>query len=78
MMVHCQRRNRLALKMENLIRRTGRLRIPDNYGCSSERGRGESNVRERFRGSRDETEGHSTPVCRVSVSPSVGTQTLWL
>jgi hypothetical protein len=77
-MVHCQRSSRLASKMGNLIRRTGRLRVPDNFGCSSERGRGESNVRERFKGSRDETEEYSTPVCRVSASPFVGTQTLWL
>jgi hypothetical protein len=55
-MMSCQRSSRLASKTGNLIQRTGRLRIRGNFGCSSERGRGETDIRERFRGSRDETE----------------------
>jgi hypothetical protein len=39
-----------------LIRRTSCIRIRGDFGCSFEHGRGESGIRERFRGSRDETE----------------------
>jgi hypothetical protein len=74
-MVRCQRRSRLASKMGNLIRRISCLCIRCNFGCSSERGRGEFDVREGFRGSRMRRKVCSTLVCRVPISLSVGTQT---
>ena len=74
--VHCQRRSRLASKRGNSIRRTSCLCIRGDFGCSPERGRGESDVREGFRGSRMRLKGCSTPVCRVPIFLSVGIHTL--